>query len=300
MKKKVIAGILAGMIGLTACSTAPSKPAKDTESEETTVISEADLSVLDDGTEASASDDDMEALMRASNYLLETIDEAEINKFVDAMYISEPQIGDNVQDIIDRTTDAIGFAGNGWSVWSEMGSDFNIELCNTSEMYHDGAWVDGRDNVCMICWYGYEFEDFSLLNDDPIIIAGNSTAYVNPNYAGAAEVYFHLYDKDRAMQVFEILNNRMASEYPDAATSEHFVTETTKMIKYSVGDDVLAETAYQYDEGMDCWIVRCAVYFETFETEPAAEETTAEAVETVDEEAIQSSIDAVGEDPSNN
>ena len=127
------------------------------------------------------------------------------------------------------------------------------------------------------------------MNNDPIIIAGNSKSYVNENYPGAAETYFHLYDKDRAMQVFEILNTRMVAEYPDAVTSEDFVTDTSKMIKYKTGDnDTRAEVTYQYDENMDCWIVRCAVYFESIGVVDDMTETTviSDTAETRDEEMI--------------
>ena len=95
-------------------------------------------------TETKANVDDF---MKDTVYILDTIDETELNTLVDALIMSEPAAGTSVDDMIDSIKKAIGHNGDGYGLFS-YGSDIVFELGSTAGMENDGAKgeVDSLDS----------------------------------------------------------------------------------------------------------------------------------------------------------
>ncbi len=291
MKKKIIALALAGLIGLTACNNT-NKAGSGSGSDSRATKAEPSETTTEAAIEAASGEDDTEAFMRQSHYLLDTIDSAEINKFVDALYAGKPALGETPGDIVKRVTDTLDFPGNGIGLWSNGGL-ICLELCNTSEMDNDGPWVNGRDNVCKINWNGYKFnDDFSVLSkEDPIIVA-NSEAYVNKKTPGSVMVEFHIFDEARANEVYEILVERMNKDHVGVTCEEGKDGKWKTYTAYDPDTDGkkirYAEILMGYDEdGIGCYIIQYCVRFEPLE-----------GAETAETEAVESSEATVAADES--
>ena len=262
---------------LTACnsnknsSVSDSKDRKSDPAETITeAISDEDESASEE-TEAAAADMDTEAFMRESNYLLDTIDSGEINKFIDALYAGEPKAEEDISVIIKRVTDTLDFKGNGVSLYSNGGL-ISLELCNTSEMKNDGAWVNGRDNVCKINWNGYEFnDDFSPLKKENPRIVANAESYTNTQTPGSIMVEFHIFDEARATEVYEILVERMNKDHPDITCEEGKIgpwkTYEAAVPNEGGKDTVYASIYMKYDDDqIGCYLIQYTVRFGPLET----------------------------------
>lgn len=270
MKKKILSVVLVGALCLSgvACSSNDTKRSGKKEKEKDQKIEEeADEDDKDSkgskkrGSEAedSAEQDetDLDEFMRSRDYLLETISEEEILKFVNAIYVGEPNVNDTVQGITERVTTYVGHTGNGCSLYS-CGGDICIEFGNTSEMELDGNWINGRDNVCKINYNGYEFNDFDLMKDgwESITVIGNSKSYTYTDRLGSGSVEFHIYDEERAREVYKILCDYIDTEFVD---SDRFDASNSYYEAYeAVGpdnEDITAVAALQYNDACECWNV---------------------------------------------
>lgn len=275
MHKKLIALALLSTLMLTACGQQPSETVATMP---TAVPTETKVEVDD--------------FMKDTVYILDTINETELNTLVDALIASEPAAGTSVDDMIDGVKKAIGHNGDGYGLFS-YGSDIVFELGNTAGMENDGAYIQGRDNVCKMTWNGYTFVEGST--SDVPVIEGNSESYTNPLMPGSAGVELHIFDETRADEAYQIFKARLEADYPEATITEDYTGYDATDVSADGTKTVYAEVNKWYNDTIGCYVVTYTVYFRPIE--PMIEDD-AEVI--TDEEVIQSSIDEVGEDPSNN
>jgi Tol biopolymer transport system component len=112
---------------------------------------------------------------------------------------------------------------------------------------------------------------------------------------GSASVELHIFDETRADEAYQIFKARLEADYPEATITEDYTGYDATDVSADGTKIVYGEVNKWYNDTIGCYVVTYTVYFTPIE--PMIEDD----VEVVtDEEAIQSSIDEVGEDPSNN
>ena len=267
MKKKIISAVLAGVLCLSfaACSSNDkSKSNKDKTEKRQNKEASADEDLDEEAETTKETEFDEEAFMRQTHYLLDTFSEDELLKFVNAVYDGAPQAGDSTNAVYEKVTTSVGHDAAGYGLYSS-GGDICIEYGNEDEMELDGKWINGRDNVCKIIYYGYELNDFDMLTDegDDILFVGNKESYTCPGMPGAGTVEFHFYDEDRAVQAYDILCSYIDSEYPDAEKKD---TSTSKYYEYKAmcegsEKDHYATAFEMYNEDCKCWVVQFTARF---------------------------------------
>lgn len=262
MKNKVIASILLGSILLAGCSS--TKTTKTTKNPNVNEPTETSINETDTTKETSETDVNWDEIGYKTNYLLDKIDKDEIYTIIDGFYLGEPQKGEDTDDIYKRVNEYINKPNGGYSIFGYRGSDIIIEFANTNDVELDGWWINGRDNVCAMTYSGYQI-DWDI-GDAPTIVLGNRKSYTDHDYPAGGGVYFHIYDEERAKQLYEILCEYIDAKFPDLireVRSEKLVgyaaylptTDKTKALDY------IASANMFYNEEIKCWEV---VYFASF------------------------------------
>lgn len=253
--KKVIAALLTGTIilGIASCTKNQTNETKltpaDTKQSETSKTGETG--------------DNWDEIGYKTNYLLDKIDKDEIYTIIDGFYLGDPQKGENVQAVYDRVTGHINKPNGGYTIFGYRGSDIIIEFANVNDVELDGWWINGRDNVCAITYSGYKI-DWDI-GDKPSIILGNREIYTkNHDYPAGGGVYFHIYDEERAKQLYNILCGYVDEKYPDLTREIRSETLAGYAAYLPEEDNALyyqAAARMFYNEEIKCWEVMYVARF---------------------------------------
>ena len=250
-KEKFIATLLTATMtdGIASCTKAPTDETKLTPAD--TKASDAS-----NDTDTSETGDIFDEVGYKTTYLLDKIDKDEIYTIIDGFYLGEPKKGENTDDIYKRVTEYINKPNGGYSLFSYRGTDIDIEFANTNDVELDGWWINGRDNVCVMTYSGYQI-DWDI-GDAPTIVLGNRKSYTDHDYPAGGSVYFHIYDEERAKQLYDILCGYVDEKYPDLTRevrSESLVGYAAYLPDKDNALDFMASAHMFFNEEIKCWEV---------------------------------------------
>ena len=226
MRKIIISLLLLSTFCLTACNqTLPSR------SIQTSIMSEE---------------------YKSSIYYLKTIDKNTIYPFIESIYFGEPKLNDTTDQIYHRVRDHIDVPCNGYCILNE--DTICIEYGNINNIKRDGTL--GKDNVCKV-----QFENYKLYNKY------NSSKIVKGNYdakkTSSGTVFFHIYNEERANQLYQMLCNYIDIKYPNKNRNANNKYNGYAAYKYINSENEYIAAAYiTFDTKLDGWVVYYTVNFE--------------------------------------
>ena len=207
MKKKILAGILAGcmMLGICACNK-NTDSRRDTDKKDRTDTED----VVDEEDEEEVTDKPAKETEVTSTYLIDVSDKEGLKTLIDAVIASEPCKGECNEDVRDKlnaslaaVVDSYGYYGNHIQMY------FEYDHCIANE-------YEGMDHVDYVGYDGYETEEI----DREDYIVSYETVYAHQERPGLATVMIYIYDKDRALECWHNISDHLVEMFPDGTIDD--------------------------------------------------------------------------------
>ncbi|MCR5618226.1 MAG: hypothetical protein K6F83_08060 [Clostridiales bacterium] len=284
--KKLICIVLAGamIFGLCACGKNGSSDSRSKKDGKAAREDEDDEDDEDDGDAGEAGGNEggengsadstpefgTDEYWASIQYYVDTTNDAELKKLIDAVISCEPKLGDDVNTTCDKVVLALGKEP------IEVGLFSNFHTYDFEYGWQGSAdYLDGKDRMISFGYWNYETDDGGeLISDEPVV--GYKESYLNPTRPGDGDVLLWVYDADRAQYAYDFFCQYLTEIYSEY---EPEIEEDSLGYWIKCGEGYGECYAYvrklEPNEEVDVWQVYACVYFADPELMALSEEAQA-------------------------